>query len=1525
MATGNDNDINFSIGVDSGGAESGLQRFSAAVESLSSLIAAQAGKVSAASSAFDGLGSAFDKNANKAKGLMSSLADVANSSASAAQKASGIASIGDSLKSLSSSATGAASSLSVFKDLKLLNQGEINSLLGGIKSIQTETGKGISTEAISAAFENAKKVVGATEDQIRAFGKVVMPDFSPVSKELSAITPSGIVGVTNEFVKLQSVITPTVDQLKAAVSAIGSLRAPDLSKVTEALRTASQTPFTGMQVAAPKVTAPNLSDVQKSFGIGRGERTADIFTFTRDEQRENATRNTRRNTRRERSLVDLGPDMSVGPDFLKPLNKEGTMADVLPFNTRKISEEQKAKNNALKEKLQGVREERRIQEQIASEAAAAAEALKSKGGRTSNIYDYAASVQSKFRGDPSITPSVVVGTPTRSQSKKDRDAKLKEELKEIERYEDAKLRTPEFISSITDPKFRKQLMNEAGVSGAATSSSARSSGSTQSTASSKKWMGLENIQGLDQNDPIFKVGGGEKGLEKWLKQNFNPAEIADARAKVELELAKLRQTFQGNVGVRRTAALVSPTERIYSALVTGSGLTPTENLKQYKEDAEKIATEKAKIDKAASDKAKAEKKAQEKYEAGGGFLGKNFGALFGGSSVTSFTGLGGVARALNEPFLKSFGAVGLLAQGVGSIVGSVFSTIGSIASTVASVIYGAFKAAFVGVGIFAGVAVAGATTALLVLKKTAEITFAAFEKGKSLQNLSDSTGVAVGKMLQLENAFKAAGLKGTATTSVLEQMARTLYATSITKSDSTGGGVEGISPKVAFKGLGLNAAELAKMPEEQAFLKIGAAINKLSSPIERNAAAMAIFRSHGAELLALFSNSGAMDLVTQKLSNTNQILADRALVFRAAAERLEKVRPPSFKDAMSQIGTGIADKTVGQFMTITAKMGRIDFSSIGQDLGQQIGLAMQAFRTGNLTQFLKDSIIVFADFAKTKLQEIFTTNTGFGDTLIKAAQDLGAELLAQLDSVFASITGGSFLPMFDNLLSGLSTVASVLIQIGGVIANITVTLVSWAESLLGKLKNPTSTTGKVVGGVVGAAAGFAAAAPLGAGYGAAIGALTPLTAAGGALIGGLITGIPAAIAAGFAGVGVGGVLGADSGKKTLDDKTVSTMKTQLGALADSLGKGNKALSDNIRSILAEAKAREDKTKESKNKETEDAQDRNQQRGIDKAKTDYAEAKKVEDDYKKNNSGRNKQLASKGESANAVGSTMREIGGGGTAYVADRSNAKPEGKTEQQKIEENTRSAKDNLIKILQKLGVTQQGPTPSGMPLDWANANPVLSRNLDRNGMDIFQGPTPSGKTIGQEYKDKITPKVLDTKEPTKDKSGKYMYDSDGKFVPRNKRTAQVDEGKEALDKKMSDAQSAYDKKMSEAKSEYDSKKPERDKQDKQKRMGDEVGNRFMSSPYMEPEKYKTSPNIGPIAPEKSGSVTPEIGGVLGSSRTGTDSTEKMDALITVSKEADRKQVKVLGDILSAISTMSAKVGSSGGGSGSKISVSLTS
>ena len=1361
------NDISFSIGVDSAGALAGLERFASSIDKLGSLVESQAGKISSASSAFEGLGSAFDKASGKASGLLSSISGVGEGTKGYSSSTQSVLALSEGFKSLGFAAKDVSDKIAAVKDIKILGASEINKLLGGIQTLNATELKEISTGGSVAFFDKLKNAVAATDDQIKAFGSTRVPDVSSIAKGLSGIDSSGIIAVTNEFIKLESVIIPTVEQLKLAVAQMGSLKNPNLSSVSDALRSAQQTPFSAVQPVKPRIS---VSDIRDAAGVERVSRTPDIAkafrSLTEAKEQPYSTKSKEeldqlKNElmlsnfqRQERKRVEsVAASRSVLPS-ISPTGSSLT-ADVLPssqIDKSKIrgTEEFKKANEAKTEfmaasgkqasaytemqRTLGVYESlvNKVNELTAAYKTAlrtgtgapaayndmrSAEAVKNAAGK---VYEEAnakleaasakvAEANKKMMPQPKVEAPVLQTTAPVLQTTAPVETESYDEyfnrMQKIRSLEANRKfgggKSPLNTEILSESKMAEKILSDPNLSrkgreslGGGAPSSSAGKGKTANV-----WADLENIVGMEDS-PILKKSG-KGALNQYLKDNYNPEDIKAAAIAVKAEMLKLQENL--TVPQRVTASKIPFQQRQESFLTRGTGYTPAEELRLYEKDRKDVTKEKERIDKAEAAKQAKKKKEQEKYEEGGGFMGKYFGAFFGGSAVPSFTGLGGVARALNQPFLASFGTVGLLAQGLVGVVGSVFSTIGSIASTVANVILGVFKAAFIGISAVGAIALAGLGAGFLATKKLVESTFAAFDKGKSLSNLSDQTGVAVGKLLQLEKAFKAAGIRAEAIGPTLNTMARTLYAVSRRDPESTtpqagAGGARGLAPAAAIKGLGLNARELAKMPEEQAFLKIGSAIDKLGSPMQRAAASMAIFRGHGSELLALFANSGAMELVTQKLSNTNQILADRAGTFRVAAERLEKVRMPTMKEGLGQIGVGIADTVVGEFLKITAASKRIDFSSIGQAIGQEFGLAMEAFNQGKMLQYLKDSLTQFSEFAREKLSALFSQDTSFASGLIAAAIDFGQELLVQLDNSFASTNGG-LVSALASIVDGLSNIATIMIGVAETILSATAGLGKWAEKaalLVGGVDKKKVETKDVVGGAVIGGVALAGLATLLSG-----GVALPLL--------GLALG-----AAGGAGLGaMAGATGeVDTTNKVFTDENIEKSRSALAALAESLKSGNAAVNSNIQCVLAEAKERADATAASKKKNAEDAADRRQVLAIDKAKVDYAQAKKQEEEFNKKTKERTARIQATGEGRSVVADSMREIGGGGRAFIGIGADSQKE---DGARVAENTQKTAEYLRELLAKLGGTQQGPTQTGKTLDWANMNPIEQRKLERD------------------------------------------------------------------------------------------------------------------------------------------------------------------------------------------------------------------
>jgi hypothetical protein len=381
------------------------------------------------------------------------------------------------------------------------------------------------------------------------------------------------------------------------------------------------------------------------------------------------------------------------------------------------------------------------------------------------------------------------------------------------------------------------------------------------------------------------------------------------------------------------------------------------------------------------------------------------------------------------------------------VIKTTFGAITSVVTSVASTIYSVMKTAFFGIGAVGVVALAGLGAGFFALKATADAVAKVFDDGAGVANLSQRTGVGVEALLKLERGFKAAGMSTEQVAPSLAHMSKSLEEASQGTGDVA----------TTFTALGLNVKELKSMAPEQAFLKIGEAVNRLPTSVERSAIAMKVFSRAGGELLPLFGNLGAIAKVNEELSNSGKIMAQDALLFRLASERLETVKMPTMKEGIGQIATGIADKVAGEFLAITEGAKRIDLSGIGQAIGGEVALGMEAFRTGNFGEYITDSIKVVGPKIKAFFSDLFSGDGDllkspamqFGIHLLDAVQDIGAEIGSQLDGPIEKLTGVSLSSMLTAITSFISSAISVFLTVGEIIANSTLQLVIWGEKLVG--------------------------------------------------------------------------------------------------------------------------------------------------------------------------------------------------------------------------------------------------------------------------------------------------------------------------------------------------------------------------------------------------------------------------------------------------------------------------------------------
>ena len=192
--------------------------------------------------------------------------------------------------------------------------------------------------------------------------------------------------------------------------------------------------------------------------------------------------------------------------------------------------------------------------------------------------------------------------------------------------------------------------------------------------------------------------------------------------------------------------------------------------------------------------------------------------------------------------------------------------------------------------------------------------------GAELQDASNRTGIAVESIMGYRKAFREGGVDVEAFGTAIARMQRSLAGMG-----RGGGAAQGV-----FKGMGLDSRELASLKPEEAFRRIGLAINALPNATERTASAMAVFGRSGYELLSVFSSPAFRD--AGNISNTARLLGENAAMFKQAHDALASVG-----SKLTGFFAGIASNVIPQLHDVIEEFRKLDFSFAGQQLGIIIG------------------------------------------------------------------------------------------------------------------------------------------------------------------------------------------------------------------------------------------------------------------------------------------------------------------------------------------------------------------------------------------------------------------------------------------------------------------------------------------------------------------------------------------------------------------------------------------------------------
>jgi len=200
----------------------------------------------------------------------------------------------------------------------------------------------------------------------------------------------------------------------------------------------------------------------------------------------------------------------------------------------------------------------------------------------------------------------------------------------------------------------------------------------------------------------------------------------------------------------------------------------------------------------------------------------------------------------------------------------------------------------------------------------------AMNYGRGLKQMSDKTGITVGRLAMMKRVLGDNGIEVEALGSAMKKMDVNLIGS------LKSGGTD------AFESIGLFAKDLIKLDPGERLLAVGKAIAGLSDTAAQSAAAVKLLGKNGTEMLGMFRDTEGMAAAGGPLSKQAQLLDKNAKVFNDVINNLRHAG-----SKMRGFFVGVASEVAKVVDTLTEGAGKLDFVEMGQKLGVALKDAMK--------------------------------------------------------------------------------------------------------------------------------------------------------------------------------------------------------------------------------------------------------------------------------------------------------------------------------------------------------------------------------------------------------------------------------------------------------------------------------------------------------------------------------------------------------------------------------------------------------
>jgi len=248
------------------------------------------------------------------------------------------------------------------------------------------------------------------------------------------------------------------------------------------------------------------------------------------------------------------------------------------------------------------------------------------------------------------------------------------------------------------------------------------------------------------------------------------------------------------------------------------------------------------------------------------------------------------------------------------------------------------------------------------VKLAAEKVSGVFDMGREFTKLSERTGIATGRLSMMQRGLKMSDVEVEKLAPALTRMQVMLGAAANGSKLASG----------ALSNLGLTVEDLKKLSPDQQFLTIAKAIAAIEDPSARATAAAGMFgRLMGGELMPLFRNAAALDMMGGKLDAQAEVFQKNAESFDKAAKKLDRVGKQ-----FNGFWVGLSSSVVGSVLKALDQMQGGNFVEKGQQLGNVLSPVILAFM----------KIPAVIDFVEAGLATIAVYGLLLGESLMNGAE-----------------------------------------------------------------------------------------------------------------------------------------------------------------------------------------------------------------------------------------------------------------------------------------------------------------------------------------------------------------------------------------------------------------------------------------------------------------------------------------------------------------------------------------------------------